>query len=221
VREDELCQTHPRLYHIAAAGAWPGIQTHGLLSTSALLDLFEIRNPHRARLERAHRAEGVHITHPVHGAARLRDQKPMTDAALSRCLDDRLTPADWYHLLNCRVFFWPTEPRLRNHLSARFHRDAEHDVLTLDTRSLLAAHAKDVTLSPINSGSTLYVPQRRGRHTFRTIADYPFDARRRTRGRANAIAELAVDYAVPDVAAHTLLVERRRGPEVVSVLWPR
>ncbi len=30
----------PRLFHVAEAGSWPSIQAHGLLSTSALLDLF-------------------------------------------------------------------------------------------------------------------------------------------------------------------------------------
>jgi uncharacterized protein DUF7002 len=38
----ELVETCPRLFHMAEPGSWAGIQRHGLLSTSALLDLFEV-----------------------------------------------------------------------------------------------------------------------------------------------------------------------------------
>ena len=36
---------YPPLYHMAAEGSWPSIQRHGLLSTSALLDLYEVCGP--------------------------------------------------------------------------------------------------------------------------------------------------------------------------------
>lgn len=35
----ELAERYPRLFHMAAAGSWPSIERHGLLSTSALLDI--------------------------------------------------------------------------------------------------------------------------------------------------------------------------------------
>ena len=34
-----LAELHPRLFHMAAARAWPQIARHGLLSTAAILDL--------------------------------------------------------------------------------------------------------------------------------------------------------------------------------------
>jgi hypothetical protein len=48
---DEFCERYPRLWHLADADAWPGIQRHGLLTTSQLLDRFEVvdlarRRPH-------------------------------------------------------------------------------------------------------------------------------------------------------------------------------
>ena len=37
---DALCRTYPRLYHMATAGSWPSLRERGLLSTTALLELF-------------------------------------------------------------------------------------------------------------------------------------------------------------------------------------
>jgi hypothetical protein len=47
-----------------------------------------------------------------------------------------------------------------------------HDVITFDTRSVLQSHEAGVYLSPINSGSTLFNPAKRGRSTFRPLALY-------------------------------------------------
>jgi len=47
-----LIKTFPRLYHMADRDAWPSIQRHGLLSTTALLDLFEIHGAQRKALPR-------------------------------------------------------------------------------------------------------------------------------------------------------------------------
>ena len=52
---DLLIELYPRLYHMAHAGSWPMIQRHGLLSTTALLDLFEIGGERRFAL-RVHAA---------------------------------------------------------------------------------------------------------------------------------------------------------------------
>jgi len=51
VDAEELISTFPRLYHMAHVNAWPGIKRHGLLSTSALLDLFGVRGSSRKALE--------------------------------------------------------------------------------------------------------------------------------------------------------------------------
>jgi hypothetical protein len=41
----------PRLFHMAEAGSWLAIQRYGLLSTTALLDLFEITGDDRDSIE--------------------------------------------------------------------------------------------------------------------------------------------------------------------------
>jgi hypothetical protein len=216
----ELVETYPRLFHMAESGSWPRIQRHGLLSTSALLDLFEVDGDLRVQLESARRSESVTITHPVHGTAVVRDQIPLREGPLAGCLVG-MTPVEWYRELNRRVFFWLSEERVSGLLCGRAYRECPHDVLTVDTASLVAAHEGEITLAPINTGSTIYNPRPRGVGTFLAIADYPFDDWRRRRSRRTAVAELAVIGGVPDVVDHTLVVESRQRDELLETLWRR
>jgi len=217
---DELVTTYPNLYHMAEAGSWDGIRRHGLLSTSTLLDLFEVDGDLRQALESARRPASVTITHPLHGTAVVRDQIPIREGPLEQCLVG-MTPAEWYRELNRRVFFWVSEQRVEGLLRGQAYRDRPHDVLTVDTASLVAAHEDEIALAPINTGSTIYNPRPRGVGTFLPIADYPFDEWRRRRSRRTAVAELAVLRGVQDIVDHTLLVESRRGGAVLEILWQR
>lgn len=215
---DQVAAGYPRLYHMAHADAWPGIQQHGLLSTTALLDLFEVEEPLRTELETRRRPDLVAIEHPVHGRAVIRDNKPLSDAKLERCLTD-MAKADYYRLLNSKVFFWPTEQRLETLLRARAYRHTSHTVITVDTRRLLDRYAAAVTLSAINSGSTAYDPRPRGSQTFQRIEDYPYDDWRRKRGASTAIAEIAVDYAVFDVEDVAVMAQIRSATGARTTLW--
>jgi hypothetical protein len=217
---EELVMTYPRLYHMAEAGSWEGIRQYGLLSTTALLDLFDVDGDVRAALESARRPESVTITHPVHGAAVVRDQIPLREGPLERCLVG-MTPVEWYRELNRKVFFWLDEERVRVLLRGRAYRGRPHDVLTVDTASLVGAHENEITLAPINTGSTIYNPRPRGVGTFLSIADYPFDDWRRRRSRRKAVTELGVLGGVPDIVDHTLVVESRQGDAVHATLWRR
>ncbi len=42
MRTEDLITQFPQHYHMAEAGTWEGIRRYGLLSTTALLDAFEI-----------------------------------------------------------------------------------------------------------------------------------------------------------------------------------
>jgi hypothetical protein len=215
---DQLTTYYPRLYHMAEKGIWPSIERHGLLSTTALLDLFEINGDLRRRIETEHRPQSVTITHPKHGNATIRDQKPMREGPLRECLQG-MTPRQWYSMLNGRVFFWVTEDRVQTLLNAKAYRDHIHTVVTVETRSLLKKYASVIALSPINSGSTIYNPRPRGPETFRSLADYPFEERRKLRGVANAVAEEAVGYAVLDLRDFVIRVEHRKGSRIVEILY--
>lgn len=205
---------------MAETGTWPSIRKHGLLSTTALLDLFDVQGTQRKQIESAHRPECVTISHPVHGTAVIRDQKPMRESALLKCLNG-LKPSQWYEVLNRRTFFWLTPERLMTLLNARAYRDRAHCVVTVDTGALVNRHANRITLCPINSGSTLYNPPIRDGNSFYHILDYPFEQRRRTRGKQGAVAELVVDYSVPDIHEVAICVEHRRRDKLLERVWSR
>lgn len=204
---------------MAERGTWPSIREHGLLSTSALLDLYGVNGEERRRIESRRRPNSVTIRHEKYAPAVIRDQKPMSESALGKCLTG-MTPTEWYRLLNGKVFFWLTAERVTRLLSARAYRDREHIVLTIDTARLLERHRTAVTLSPINSGSTVYYPQPRNSVTFQTLLEYPFDEWRKKRGTStNAIAELAVNYQVRDIGEMVFRVERRKESRVLEVIY--
>jgi hypothetical protein len=207
----EFIERYPRLWHMAELGSWASIQAHGLLSTSALLDLFEIKGEQRIALEEEHRPQSVTIEHTVHGIAVIRDQKPLSESILARRLNDDLQPSDWYKLLNKRVFFWVNEDRLERMLGAGAYRDRQHTVLEVDTIPLVSRHQERISLSPINSGATYYLDKRmRGLDTFRRFPDYPWAERLRM-SRTEPVVELAVDYAVADAADFVIGVTTRRA----------
>jgi hypothetical protein len=214
----QLIQFYPRLYHMAEEGTWENIRRNGLLSTSALLDFYEKTGQERYSIESEHRPELSSIVHPSHGSAVIRDQKPMSETALRQCLID-LEPREWYELLNSKVFFWPTRQRLLRLLSARAYRNRIHCVITVDTAKLVERYEESIKLSPINSGSTIYVPQPRGRNTFLPLQQYPFEARRRLRGIKDAIAEITVEHSVPDIAELAVEVVHMEGQRVIEVLY--
>lgn len=217
ITQEQLAALHPRLYHMADVDSWPSIKRHGLLSTTALLDLFEIEGQRRNQLERSLRKVGTTITHPRHGTAVLRDQSPMDESGLIRALTGTgLTPADWLVTLNRRVFFWLTEERLLRMLTAANYRDTEHLVLVVDTARLLERHWRNVTLSPINSGATKPMPAPRGPGTFQSPADFPFDSIAARRRRNDVVVELAVDRAVAAIDELVIDVRRQQRDAIVE-----
>ena len=220
MEERTLIEQYPKLYHVAEAGSWPLILDHGLLSTSALLDLLECPSDQRELIESRHRPEKVRLHNPNIGSVVIRDQKPMSDSALRKVLTSG-TPKDWYRLLNGKVFFWPNLQRLVRFLGARAYRDSDHEVITVETQRLLLDCGGSIYLSPINSGATLYKPVPRGAETFLRVVDYPFDQWRRKRSSSEAVAEIAVDHGVVNIDRCATEVKRWRGRSPEAVLWSR
>ncbi|MBN8866337.1 MAG: hypothetical protein J0H98_02165 [Solirubrobacterales bacterium] len=215
-----IIDTYPQLFHMAEAGSWNSISEHGLLSTSALLDLFEVQEPQRSEILQQRRPASVRLKHKRYGEAVVRDQIPLSEKRLTDCLTD-MTFTQWLEVLNSRVFFWLTEEHLETLLGARAYRDLPHDVFVIDTERLLDRHADAVTLSPINSGATMYKPPARGSETFLPISEYAFEERKKARGKANAIVELAVDHGVLDIRDVANRVERRQVGVKSKLLWKR
>lgn len=216
---DALLAATPLLFHMTEAGSWPSIRRHGLLSTSALLDLFGLEGAARAAVEARRRPESVALAHPVHGRAVIRDNGPIDDAKLAKVLEDGLTPADWYRTLNARVFFWLSRRKLLNLLGARSYRRSAHDIIECDARRLVEAYRAEITLSPINSGAVLFAgAPKRGAGTFLSIDNYPYAAWAKKRPKDGRVAELAVAGGVPDAERFVRRVVRMQdGQEIETV----
>ncbi|WP_157793052.1 DUF7002 family protein [Bordetella genomosp. 8] len=201
---EELAAKHPRLYHITYPEALTSIREHGLLSTSRLLTLFESSLERRTVMESQRRATSLIIRHPIHGEARLTDNLPLSSKALANCLEDGLTPADWLRLLNQRVFFWVDDKSVDVHLRASIRLGVKRVVLMLDTLSVLRACWERVELSPINTGSTLRRPARRGLSTFTPAQNHSLREWQKLRGKNDRIKELTIKDGVFDIAAHLI-----------------
>jgi hypothetical protein len=188
------------VYHLAEASNWLSIQRHGLLSASNLLDLAGIPRIHRKRLEWRQRLQHIELPNGV----QIRDQRPMPPTGLETCLVG-MTPAEWYRLINARVFFWLDPGRLNRQRAACEPRPQV--VLTVDTASLVARYSRHLEVTPINTGNARRRPARRGAATF-----VPYIAWTKSgwaseaaalgtpeRSRSRLPAELTVVGSVPDV----------------------
>jgi hypothetical protein len=177
---------------MATEDALPQIERYGLLSTEAMLDLLGITGAGREELLTKRRPKPVVLRDKKYGKFVLRDQIPMHDSALKKCLIG-LTAPQWYTMLNERVFMWASAKRVETLLSARAYRNSRHLVLTLDTAKIVLAHGADLRLSAINSGATLYNPPMRGVHTFSPPAEFE-----RHNGRKHVI-EVTVPKSIPKI----------------------
>jgi hypothetical protein len=201
---------HSRIYHMTDASNWPSIQQHGLLSTSRLLNLAGLDGDERYDLERRQRLRTLRRPN----GALIRDQLPMSPAALSVCLASGLAPEDWYLELNSRVFFWLDRGRLNRHRHAC--DSSPQIVLIVDAHHLLSGYLEQAALTPFNTGNARRRPARRGRETF-----VPFDkwkesgwsweaAALRTplRPSSHPPVELAIADAVKDILDFVVEVRR-------------
>jgi hypothetical protein len=206
---DALIAAYPQLFHVVAAGSWESLRQHGLRSTDHIVGTGGLPVTTADRLLHERRARSFTFEHPQLGRVTVRDHKPLQLHNLK--LPPGVTVPQWLALLNERVFFWVNDERMKGFL-AIYGRE-EHDVITVDTASLVRTHYANIRLSPFNSGATQRpnAPER-GEHTFFRIEDYPFAERVRQAGRKKAVAEVTVLGGVPDLAKHVTSVERYRGP---------
>lgn len=219
---EELIAECPVLYHMAERGAWGSIKERGLLSTSALLDLYEVGGLERDTIEQVRRPESVHINKNGLPQAVIRDQIPMDDGGLIRGLPSEITPKDWYRLLNSKVFFWLTKDRLLRLTGAKAYKDKEHDIIELNTQKLIEAHYGNIVLCPINSGCTKPFPAKRDYNSFLPIDEYPYNHWLSKRGkRGDKVVELVINYSVPDLAEFVQRVTVMKGDVELKNLYQK
>lgn len=204
---------YPRLYHMAEEGTWPSIKKHGLLSTLATLDRYNITGLQRQALEETHRPSKVSVGKAGDSIV-LRDQIPMPPNRLEDALVDGTSPAQWYKLINSKVFMWAEEHRLFTLLNARAYKKLTHDVLTIDTASLVRDYADKIMLCRMNSGNTFPMPHPRGVGDFMTIDAYP--AKPRTGGPVKRVVEVVTDYSIPNIKDYVTEVRSICGRDILG-----
>jgi hypothetical protein len=216
---ETLIEEHPTLYHMAEDGSWPSIREHGLLSTSDLLSLYSYRGNEREVIESGWRGSKKVIHCSGMTDAVIRDQKVMPPRDLAPSLTNGMTPNDWYKLINGKVFFWVEPDDLDVFLGATEYRNSPHVVILVKTSRLLELYADRVTLSAINSGSTLGTRRLRGRETFKSISAY----------RVPWVRELCIEGSIPRILDVAISVDRwiahvkgdePRLVERLEILWP-
>ena len=189
------------VYHLADAENWPSIQRRGLLSATRLLELSGLSIDDQARIDRQQRSASLTLP----SGAVLRDQVPMPPSALTRCLVD-ITPAQWYALLNSKVFFWFDIERLNRQRRAG-GISPKAVVMTIDAERLIAVHGGRAHLSAINTGNARRRPAVRGRQSFVPYASW-LESRWASEAAALGIrprpashrpVELTVGEGLPDV----------------------
>ena len=206
MRAQQLVETYPRLFHMAWEGSWPSIREHGLLSTRALLELYEVEEQVAQKIVGEHRPHWIEIKKDGFPGAVVRDQKPMSDEGVRRALGSDVCLRDWYSLLNSMVFFWPTKKRLITMMKAGAYRGMRHDLIIIDTERLVRFREEHIRLSAMNSGATKPFPHPRSMDMFMTLADFPFDERMNRHKAEGAVAEVCVEYGVEEVEACALEV---------------
>jgi len=221
MRMSDLIENYPTSYHMAEDGSWQSIMNHGLLSTSALLSLYGYEGQPRNKLESEWRPDKVPIHRGGLPDAILRDQKPMPPCTLAPTLTDDMSTREWYKLINSKVFFWLNWEDFEIFMDAREYRNSPQLAIVVDTDKLLRRYSDRITLSRINSGSTMADrPSPRGLGTFRSISDYdsPF------------AKELCVEDGVSGmfdvvISVHRMIAIRKdynapRDVRVLEKVWP-
>lgn len=121
----------------------------------------------------------------------------MPPQLLERCLEDGLTPQDWYDRLNGFVFLWANDRNVRD--LAKTYRGDASVLITLDGDALLAAHGGQAFMTRFNTGYAMRRPKPRGLGAFTPYADW---VRQGWRPK-----EVVVEKGVPDLAALVLSAE--------------
>lgn len=215
-----LVSLYPTLHHMAEGGSWSGIEQVGLRTTRQLVDECAPDPATRHEILGQQRKRSHTLRHPTIGVVTIRDQRPLALHNLKPALTD-MTVEQWLDALNDRVFLWAHPQRLTRLLEARLYRDSIHDVLVVDTASLVETYQDRILLAGMNTGATIFPnATKRGSDTFQPIDSFPFDERRRA-GKAlvDNVVEVCVLDGLHDAKTFVTRVERRKGATVIDTLY--
>lgn len=171
----KFIDTHPLLYHLTAKENLPLIIKHKkIYSANKLIDLSADVNNNLIKRQRRPEHSKIEINNDV---VSIRDQRPISEKALQKCLTNNWTCADFYEHLNNRVFAWPTLGRLQKHYDR--YKDENPVIIIFDTIKLFEKNPTPL-FCRLNSGATRAnsylggVPPSRGIDTFLPANLYNF-----------------------------------------------
>jgi hypothetical protein len=145
----KFIEDRPYLYHLTSKeNGKKIISQKKIYSTNRLIDLSG--NPDYLKIKRERRIGHKEIL--VKGESYfLRDQRPISELALSKCLTDKWSVADFLEHLNDRVFMWPTLDRLWRHYD---RYTSENPVIFRFPSKEIILSNKHVKFCRLNSGAT-------------------------------------------------------------------
>jgi hypothetical protein len=139
----------PYLYHLTSeVNATNIIATKRLLSANQLITMAGVADIDT--IKRTKRTQHLNLT--VDGKEiLLRDQRPISEKALSKCLTNGWAVGDFLYHLNERIFMWPTLDRLWKHFNR--YENEKPVIFRFTTKDILEAN-HNVKFSRLNSGAT-------------------------------------------------------------------
>jgi len=202
---DDLVDRFPRVWHATFAGGWDGIRQSGLRSSMDLLT-----EASRADEASVMRSEVVTVA-TAHGEAMLRDQVPNRKDPEPYL--DGVTVPEWWQLLNSRSYFFADEVGLERLVEHYAKQGITQEVISFQTRRLLATVADQVEVSTVNAGVfPRTTGPSRGRSTFQPMAEFS--------GVITKIKEVTVTATVPIVDQAVVKVVRITPGQDSVRIWP-
>lgn len=146
---DKFIVQKPYLYHLTYKENLESIFKTGTLYSAEYL--FKLSGDSKAqRYITTKRVEKIKIN--VEGfEIIIRDQHPISEVALEKCLTDGWTCSDYFKCLNKRIFMWSDQNRLQRHYDR--YKKEKPSILKLETRNIIGLNSH-VKFSRINSGAT-------------------------------------------------------------------
>lgn len=146
---EKFIRDRPFLYHLTSQeNAESIIAAQKLLSANAIIDISN--NASYCIHKRTRRTDHVQLVFNDQ-VYHLRDQRPISEKALAKCLTDNWTVGDFLFHLNDRVFMWPTLERLWRHFN-RYERESPI-IFRFSTKEVIELNPH-VKFCRLNSGAT-------------------------------------------------------------------
>jgi len=170
---EKFIALRPYLYHLTCKeNAEKIIAGHRLYSANELIRLSGKKENHAISRKRRTKSTPILIGGETFF---LRDQLPISEVNLAKCLTDNWTISDFLNHLNDRVFMWPTVLRLTSHFKT--YESEKPVIFRFSTADILAANPH-VKFCRLNSGATRSnsylngAPPERGPRSFLSASEF-------------------------------------------------